>query len=123
MALEIGASISFSLANGSLVGSFAPGSFTDDQATPGWMQFNRAVTQAAELDISFPDIVTNGWVVIKNLDSTNYVKYGPKSAGVMVEFGRIKAGKSAMFFLAPGVTLRMVANTADCRCEFSHANA
>ena len=87
------------------------------------MQFQRTVTQASELDISFADITTNGWLFIQNLDATNYVKFGPKSAGVMVELGRINPSAIAAFFLAPGVTLRMVANVADCKCEFTHFNA
>ena len=124
MAGEIGYTVSFSLLNGNLTGSVGSISVTDDQATSGWMQFQRTVTFAAEMDVTFPDIVTNGWLVIKNLDLTNYVKWGPKSAGVMVEMGQIKTLKTAgPFFVSPGVILRMQAATADVKCEFSFTNA
>lgn len=68
----------------------------------------------SEEDLSVGDITaSNGcWVYMKNVDSTNFVKFGPKSAGNMVEFGRLYAGKSAWFFLAPSVTLRWIADTA-----------
>ena len=123
MAGEIGYTVSFSLLNGNLTGSVGSISVTDDQATSGWMQFQRTVTFAAELDITFPDIVTNGWLVIKNLDLTNYVKWGPKST-TMVEMGRIKALKTAgPIFVSPGVVLRMQADTANVKCEFSFTNA
>lgn len=67
----------------------------------------------SEEDIAFGD-VTPAWVIIKNLDATNFVKYGPKSAGAMVEFGRLYPGMASLFYMAPGVTLRMVADTASC---------
>ncbi len=122
MANELRFDLSGSLTNGNLSGNFRA-TFNADQTTAGWMQFQRTVTQAAEIDITFADITTNGWLFIRNLDATNYVKWGPKS-GTMVEMGRIYPGKTAgPFFVAPGVVLRMVANVADCKCQFTHSNA
>lgn len=71
----------------------------------------------SEEDIAVGDItVSNGyWLYLKNVDTTNFVKYGPKSAGNMVEFGRLYSGKEAWLFVAPSVTLRWIADTAACR--------
>lgn len=61
-------------------------------------------------DISYP-----GYVYLENLDSTNYVDYGPDSGG-MVTMGRLLAGECAVLRLAPsGVTLKAQANTADVK--------
>lgn len=66
----------------------------------------------SEEDLSLGDIATNGYIYLKNLDSSNYVTYGPKSAGAMIPFGRLSAGKTTLLRLDAGVTLRWQANTA-----------
>jgi hypothetical protein len=84
-----------------------------DWATP--RGFNPGVVNigTSEEAISFGD-VTPGWVIMKNLDGTNYVIWGPESGGNMVACGRLSPGMVALLRLAPGVTLRMQANTAAC---------
>jgi hypothetical protein len=74
----------------------------------------------SEEDITFTDVTTPRRLCMLNMDTTNFVKYGPKSAGSMVEFGRLYPDSSfASFDLGPsGVTLRMVADTADCKVLF-----
>lgn len=57
---------------------------------------------------------TLGYAFITNLDSTNYVKYGPDSGGSMVVLGKLKATEMAAIRLYPGITLRMQADTATC---------
>lgn len=70
----------------------------------------------SEEDLAVGDIVTNGWLWMLNLDGTNFVKFGPKSAGAMVEVGRLKPTEPpALFRLAPGVTIRAIADTAACK--------
>jgi len=61
---------------------------------------------------TFTDITTNGWLLIENLDSTNYVQWG---VATTVFTGRIAAGKVALLQLEPGKTLFLKANTAACR--------
>jgi len=74
------------------------------------------VGQAAEEDLPIAaDIATLGWCLLHNLDPTNYVQWGPKSAGVMVPVGRLAAGKRHVLKLEPGITIRWRANTGDCR--------
>lgn len=66
----------------------------------------------SEEDLSVGDVGTLGWLYMKNLDSTNYVTWGPKSGGAMVGVGRLKAGETALLRLEPGITIRWAANTA-----------
>lgn len=74
----------------------------------------------SEEDITFTDVTTPRRLCMLNLDTTNFVKYGPKSAGSMVEFGRLKPDATPHSLdLAPsGVTLRMIADTAACKVLF-----
>ena len=67
----------------------------------------------SEEDLGVADVTVNGWLYLKNLDTTNYVTWGPKSAGAMVAMGRLEPGEFALFRMAPSsVTLRWVANSA-----------
>lgn len=72
--------------------------------------------------ISFGDLATLGGVYMKNLDSANYVEFGPESAGAMVLLGKLKAGERAFFRLAPGIILRMKANTAPVKVQIKAYN-
>lgn len=65
----------------------------------------------SEEDISFGD-VTPGIVVIQNLDATNFIKYGPKSGGAMIEFARIAPGGFAVIQLQGSAIIRAIADTA-----------
>lgn len=73
----------------------------------------------SETDLDTTGVGTNGWLYMVNLGPTNFVKYGPKSLGAMVEFGRLKVGEAALFRLAAGVTLRWVADTATCKVQYA----
>lgn len=77
-----------------------------------------AVVGTSEEDLGIGDISTLGYLYIKNLDSTNFITYGPKSGGVMIDFGRLRAGEHAVIRLEPGITLRWVADTANVKVEF-----
>ena len=66
-----------------------------------------------EESITLTDVSTNGFVLLHNLDSTNYVQWGFATG---VYGGRMKAGETAgPFRLEPGATLYLKANTAACR--------
>ena len=61
---------------------------------------------------SFGDIGTEGFCVIYNLDSTNYVQVG---FATTVYGMRLRgASAPAMFFLEPNATIYLKANTAAC---------
>lgn len=68
----------------------------------------------SEEDISFGDI-TPGFVIIQNMDATNYVQIGPKSGGAMIAYQKIRPGRFALIELDAGVTMRAKANTATVR--------
>lgn len=87
-----------------------------DQATVGCHGSIVSVGTSEE-DMPVGDVGTNGFLFIKNLDATNFVKYGPKSGGSMIEFGRLKKTEWTWLRLAPGVTLRWVADTASCKVQ------
>jgi hypothetical protein len=72
----------------------------------------------SEEDLPVGDVGTNGYAFLKNLDPTNYVKWGPKSGGAMVEMGRLKPGEAAWFRVAPGVTIRAIADTAAVKVDY-----
>ena len=71
---------------------------------------------AAEEDMPIGDVSVLGWLFLKNLDSTNFVTYGPKDT-TMKAFGRIEPGEYAALRLEPGITLRWQADTADVQVK------
>ena len=66
----------------------------------------------SEEDLSAGDVSVLGWLFLKNLDATNFITYGPKSAGAMVAMGRLEPGEVAALRLEPGITIRWIADTA-----------
>lgn len=118
MANEIKVTASLSCTNGNFV--FPKVGSTEQSITqttlggggPGYLSIG-----TSEEDITFTDVGTPGWVWMKNLDSTNFITYGPKSAGAMVAFGKLKAGEAVVFRLAGSVTVRMAADTAACKLQ------
>jgi hypothetical protein len=112
MANEITAYLSLDVANGYLSFPFSTGQLQFDQTTaragnPGTVNIG-----TSQEDIALGDLVNPGYVFIQNLDTTNYVQVGPKSAGVMVNAIRLYPRQFAFFPLDSAVTLRAVANTA-----------
>jgi len=106
------------------------GSLTNGKLSDPWKSETVKVTQAAqgahlpvvsvgtsEEDLAVGDVGTVGFLWVKNLDAANYVTYGPKSAGAMIAFGRIKSGEVHLIRLEPGVTLRWQANTAAVKVQ------
>lgn len=71
---------------------------------------------AAEEVVSLGDLAVadQGLILLKNLDTTNYIDWGPESAGAMVAIGRLLPGEEAVFRAKPSVILRAQANTAAC---------
>jgi hypothetical protein len=110
MAAEITITLSERLANGNLSDQKTQ-SFAPTQSVALLLDKTVSVT-TSEADLTTAEITTLGWCWITNLGPTNYLKYGPKSGGSMVEFGRLKVGESCLFRLAPGITFRWIADTA-----------
>lgn len=104
---------------GVLLPRFQVPSVTITQTTNGYFGGILSIGTSEE-DITFTDVTTPRRLCMMNLDGTNFVKYGPKSGGAMIEFGRLYPDKSPTTLdLGPsGVTLRMVADTAACKVVF-----
>lgn len=92
--------------------------FFSDQAAIGQHSTIVTVGFAAEEDMPVGDISVLGLLILRNLDATNFVTWGPKSGGVMVPLGRLKPqGEPAYIRLEPGITLTWQADTGDCKVK------
>lgn len=112
MANELQLTLGVTFANAALKDNVASSTLNVTQTTLGFHAPVVSVGSGAEEDLSVGDIGTLGWIYLKNLDTANYVQWGPKSGGSMVAVGRLKFGEFAIFRLEPGITLRWIANTA-----------
>lgn len=113
MANELTVTVTANLTNGLSQESFGPGAVRIDQAAIGSHGSTVSVGQAAEENLATGDISTLGWLFLHNLDSTNFVTYGPDNGGSMVALGRLEPGEVAALRLEPGITFRWQADTAD----------
>lgn len=123
MANEITVNISTTLANPvstsgntpQLKDSFAPGAIKLNQATQ--LMFSEAITcTTVDTAITFTGVTTQGWCMLQNLDTTNFVNIGPNNAGSILTFIRlVPNGGIACFQLDPTVGFRVKADTASCK--------
>lgn len=61
------------------------------------------------------DVSSLGWCYMKNMDTTNFILYGPDDGGTMKDFGKMKPGEPALVRLKPGITMKVKADTASCK--------
>ncbi len=116
MSKEINSTINLNVKNG-LWGFNMAVSTVIDQAVLGAHE-PIVFVGTSEEDMPVGDVVTPGILVLRNLDPTNYVTWGPKSAGVMVAIGRLNpGGEPAQIRMDPSATLRWKANNAECKVE------
>ena len=117
MADEISITQQVVIANGNYKRTFAPGTLKVDQTALGASSGIWSIGTSEE-DITFTDITTEGWLVMKNHDATNFVEWGASATTpTLATIGRMEAGESAVFRMEPTVTLRMKADTASCKVE------
>lgn len=114
MANEIKHTTSITVIKGSFRDTFSPNLAQLDMAGSGGGNPGIVDIGTSEEDIAFGD-VTPALCIIQNLDTANFVTYGPKSGASMVLFGKIKPGQHDVIHLGAAVTLRMVADTAACK--------
>ena len=112
MTAEINVNFSMQVLNGLFRDEINPIISPVDQAAIGKWGGIQIVGFAAEEDLAVTDIATLGWCFLQNLDAANFIKYGPKSGGVMIPFGRLKPGEFCWVRLEPGITIRCIADTA-----------
>ncbi len=111
MADEISLTVLARVENGNFKDRVDHGQLKFDQAAIGAQSAVVSVGTSEE-DVVTGDISTLGWCLMRNLDATNYVTYGPKSGAAMVGLGRLESGEVHMLRLEPGITIRWVADTA-----------
>ncbi len=121
MANEITITTRMKLENGNLKpGEIVKQGLQFDQTTAEFDSFVQNIGTSEE-DVTF-SVTTHGWFMMQNLDATNYVQWGAKDT-TMKTIGRMEAGETAgPFRMEPGVTLRMLANTAACDVLFTMYN-
>jgi hypothetical protein len=112
MANELKVTLGIIYANGAMADTVAVNQMAITQSALEFQGDVVTVPTGSEADLATPNISTLGFVYLKNLDSTNFVQWGPKSGGVMVPAGRLLPGESAVLRLEPGMTLRWTADTA-----------
>lgn len=120
MADELTVTLQVQYENGSAKVLINPGSINVTQTTQGLHAPIVTVNTTAEEDMAVGDIGTEGWLVMRNLDPTNYVTYGTKNTtgdNTMIAFGRIEAGEVMAARIEPGKTLRWQANTAAVKVQ------
>ena len=112
MANEITITSGIKVAKGNLAFTQQSTSATFDQTGTGGPTPGVISVGTAEESTAFPELTTEGWLWMKNLDTTNYVQWGFSTT---VYGGRMKAGETAgPFRMEPALTLFLKANTAAC---------
>ncbi len=114
MANEIKVSLVLTVANGAFKHSINPGSLNITQASIGLYGGVQSIGTSNEV-VVFGDVTNAGVCYLQNLDTTNWVEYGPATDNTMVSFGKLKPGEIAMARIKPGVVMRAQANGAAVR--------
>ena len=116
MADEIQLQVSLSVSKGGAKSSIALKTIKVDMAGDNFVNKTQTIATSAEA-IEVGDISTLGWLIVGNLDATNFVQIGIDSGG-FVPFVNLKAAAAeadqewAVFRLTPGITLQAQADTA-----------
>jgi hypothetical protein len=116
---------------------------TNLTATKGNLAFSRSITTNATMNtarkgdvvqniasggtagvaLTIPaGVTTNGWVIGRNLDATNFIEVGIQQGGVFYPLVRANAGEPFLFRLAQGITPYARANTAAVDLEYNVLN-
>jgi hypothetical protein len=114
MANEISGGNNLSCNNADYTASKSNTKTVNQDLQGGWSGIVKVGT--SQEDFAPTDITTLGWIWFKNLDDANYIQWGAKDT-TMKTIGRAEAGESVCFRMEPGVTLRWIANTAECNID------
>ena len=114
MANEITISCSLAVSKNNYVDVLGLASTTFDQANEGGAgRMQNIGTSEETLDEGA--VSTEGWLLMINLDSTNYVRWGFATG---VYGGRMEPGEPALFRVNPSSTIYLIANTAACDVHY-----
>lgn len=114
MANEISINVSLNVDKGNISEKFSKG-YTADQTGEGGPSPGYVVIGTSEEEIDFAELGTTGWVIMQNVDDTNYVEWGFSTT---VYGGRMLAGETAGPFRSNNTSIFVKANTAACGVIF-----
>ena len=113
MADEIKADVALQVAKGSFLWSRALSGIAATMTGNAFAGGVVSVGTVAEA-LALGDVATPGWVLIYNLDATNYVEVGEDADAPFI---KLKAGEFAIF-RAAAATIEAKAHTAACLVEY-----
>ena len=101
MANEITYQFQMLLNNGSLKDSYSSGSVTANQSTAALVRNVQTISNSAPAQaLDLGSVSTPGFMVVQNLDATNFVDLGAYIGGTFYPFVRLKAGEQGMIRLS-----------------------
>ncbi len=110
MANEISLTVRFGVTNGNYdPGTISLSNLQYDQSSAGADERIQNIGTSEET--LGEALTTTGWILMRNLDATNYVEWGSATTEYV---GRMEAGEFAVFRTIPAATLYLKANTAAC---------
>lgn len=113
MANEIQINSGITVRKGNLVFMQQSSNYSDSMTNAGGPTPGYIVVGTSEESTTFPELTTEGWLWMRNLDETNYIQWGFATG---VYGGRMKPGETAgPFRMEPGLTLFLKANVASCK--------
>ncbi len=118
MANEITVSCSMKVVNGNMRFDRKINSVQVDQAAVGSNGGVQEIGFAAHEVIALGDLGTLGYVILRNLDDTNFVEIGRDIAAAFQSFASLKPGEPQLFRFAAGVVPYAQADTAAVDLEF-----
>jgi len=113
---DIQISATVTVNKGSFKDTYNPGLLSVTQASAGRGGGTQTIG-TSESVISLANVSSLGYCIFQNLDATNYLDWGPESAGAMVVAGPLNPGEFCIVRLKPGTTYRAQANSASCRLD------
>lgn len=117
MTQEIKINLNGSCVNGGYNETINANGLVFNQLNPGATSGIIALT-TSDTALGVGSVSTNGYLFLKNLDSTNFFKWGPNNSGSILAIGKCLPGEIAFFRLLPGVTFRLQADTATVNVQY-----
>jgi len=114
MADEITVGASIRVINGNMRDEFNPGTLSYTQVAVGGPTPGYVTIGTSEESFALPELSTKGWVMMQNLDATNFVQWGFSTT---VYGGRMKAGETAGPFRLDVLAIFLKADTAACKVQ------
>ena len=120
MANEITVSVSLKCVNGDFRFERRINSVSVTQAAIGGNGGVQEIGFAAHEALALGDVGTEGWLIVRNIDDTNFVDLGVDVAAAFEPFIRLEPGEPALFRLSKdaGATPYAQADTAAVKVEF-----